>query len=468
MADLLVQNATDKVNDAIKAASSNLDYAGMFGAASLRAALKTHIEANSADGPYTPTSGGSSKYICDLSDVNIISDCTCNLMGSGQNCTCVYHTDNVWTNTSALGTGGGGTVTASTVRTKINSQDKFFEKVYNIDNNTVQQAYYFEWLALKSEFQSANNTAVLANWYGIGSVSDIPGKRLSETNYVKVCGAQWKYGEGATCTWTVPAGASTAKFQAWGAGRGSNPACCCGGAPFAITGSYAEVLVKVTPGDTYTVCAGCSCQRYCCSNTAPGYGCMSGVTGNGICCFKADGSYVGSSNCQALNVVRQSVGNGANCRRYQQPWCQDSGACWCSNDEYCYASSCSTCGQVPIAPDCCNMSYCSCTTTACSVTDGQGPQKGHRGIMGNGCFDTNNYGFHARPPIINSDTGLIFNCTLGCFNGSFSSNCCCGGCNGKDWDQHPGHGGAYTHTMGGNNTHRGDTGKGGMVQISWA
>ena len=468
MADLIVQNASDKVKDAIAAASSNINYADMLGM-SLSAYLKAHMEANATDGPHTTSGSSASFYICDLSDRCKISWCQCAYAGSGQNCTCTYQTDSIWNGGNVLAA-GSVTVSQSDVRNKfINQSPKILAKIYLIDNTPVQLAYYYTWLSLKDDFVADANANVLENWYGIssGGGSNVQGKRLSDSNYLKVCDSNWKVGHGpATCTWTVPAGASTAKFQAWGAGKGTNPACCCGGAPFGMSGAYSEIVIKVTPGDTYTVCAGCSCSRYCCSNSEPGKGCMSGVTGPGICCFKADGANTQNLTCGALNSIRVNIGAGGNCRRYQNPWCTDSGPCWCSYDEYCFDNSCATCGQVPVMADCCNQSYCSCATTACKEVDGV--CYGHIGIAGGGCFDTNNYGWHARGPIIDSDDGSHWDCTQGCYCGSFSSNCCCGGCNGASWDWHPGHGGAYTHVMSGNNTHKGDTGRSGMVQISWA
>lgn len=466
MADLIVQNASEKVKNAIAAASANINYADILGM-SLEAYLKQHMEANATDGPYTAGASSSAFYLCDLSDKCLISGCQCSYAGSGQNCTCTYQTNSVWNGGNVLA-GGSVTITPSDIRTKFNTQSpKILTKIHEINTTDVQLAYYYTWLSLKDDFVTDANTDVLTNWYGIGgSGSNVQGKRLSDSNYLKVCDSSWKYGHGpATCTWTVPAGATTAKFQAWGAGKGTNPACCCGGAPFGVTGSYSEIVIKVTAGDTYTVCAGCSCSKYCCSNDEPGRGCASGVTGPGICCLNADGAHQNGGNCGALNSVRVNIGSGGNCRRYQQPWCTDSGPCWCSYGEYCFDNSCATCGQVPVAPDCCNHNYCSCATTACKIVDGV--CYGHRGIVGGGCLDTNNYGWHARPPIINSDDGSHWDCTQGCYCGSFSSNCCCGGCQGKDWDWHPGHGGSYTHTMGGNNTHKADTGRAGMVQISW-
>ena len=468
MADIIVQNAIGKVTEAINSGASGINYSGVFGK-SLLDKVKEVMEASSTSGVYTVGSAGG-RQLCDLSSHCFLSLCNCNYTGSGQNCSCIYVVTNVWTDGQILTTGGGA-VTKADVRTALVAADDLISAVYDIGTTTVENDLYFAYLAARPYYASgsgSSNTNVRQYWYGIGIPSG-PGQPLSAANKLKVCGTQWKCGEGATCTWTVPAGASQAKFQVWGAGGGSNPACCCGGAVFGETGAYAEMVISVTPGDQYTVCAGCSCQRFCCSNTPPGSGCMSGVTGNGICCLKADGSHCYQISCLMLDWLRVSSGApgmpGGNCRRYQNPYCTTSGPCFCSYGEYCFANSCGTCGTVPILTDCCYTIYCNCATTAAVVSDGA--NNGYNGIIGGGCLDTNNYGWHTRPPILDSDTGSVFGCTQGCSCAYFSSNCCCGGCNGAGWNWHPGHGGAYTHTMGGNNTHRGDTGRGGMVQISW-
>lgn len=465
MADILVQNASEKLAQAITDSSTKTPWSTILGQ-SLNSYLKAHIEANPTGGPYYSGSGGGAGKLCDLSRPDRISFCQCAYAGSGTSCTCQHGTNNLWTDGSILAS-GSISVTKSTMQARLTSQSKQLERAYVADNAGFVDDFYYAYLGLKDDFVADSNATILENWYGVGGSSSAPGKRLSETNYIKVCGASstWKCGVGATCTWTVPAGATTAKFQAWGAGKGSNPGCCCGGHPFSNNGVYSEITIKVTAGDQYSVCAGCSCQRWCCSSTEPGYGCMSGVTGNGICCFKADGAYAADAPCASLNTARVSVGNGGNCRRFQQLWCNDSGPCWCSYGYYCYASSCATCGMVPVATDCCQSCGCSCATTACKVNDGGDFVV--RSIVGGGCLETNNYGFHLRPPIIDADSGSEFSCSSGCYYASFSSNCCCGGCNGSNWNWHPGHGGSYTHVMGGNNTHKGDTGRGGMVQISW-
>ena len=465
MADILVQNAISQLTDAIVSGTTGYSYSKIFGK-SLKEKVAEVAIANPSAGPYT-SAGATSKCLCTLSEYTYMTYCQCNYSGAGQNCDCQCVTTNVWRNGEVLA-GSGGSVSVADISTALRTADQAIKDLYDIASGTPQTQFnndlYVAWLEAQAilALDAVANASALASWYNVGQ-SSAAGSRLG-SNYVKVCGTTWQYGEGATCTWTVPAGAATAKFQIWGAGQGSNPACCCGGAPFASTGAYSEITISVNPGDTYTVCAGCSCSIYCCSNSDPGYGCMSGVVGPGICCAAAAGAAGSNANCQSMNALRCCHGVGSACRRYQNPWCTDSGPCWCGLGEYCFDNSCSTCGVVPTYPNCCCTPSCSCATLTAVVKDGG--TETHRGLIGGGCLSTDNYGWHIRPPVIDADTGLNF--ANGCYASSFSSNCCCGGCNGKDWTYHPGHGGTYTHTMGGNNNHRGDTGRGGMVQISWA
>jgi len=462
MADILVQNAVNKLKDAIVEGSTGFNYNQIFGR-SLADELKAAFEEFPDAGPYAGTgSGGVSKCLCTLSEYQYMTYCQCSYSGAGQNCSCCCVQANVWRNGDVLA-GSGGTVAVSTIQSTIRNLRQKYQDLYAVNNADFNQDTYLAWYQLKAVFQaeSSPNTAVLSSWYGIGGGS-VQGARYG-SDYIKVCGSSWLSGEGATCTWTVPAGATQAKFQAWGAGRGSNPGCCCGGQNFSSTGAYAEIEISVTPGDQYVVCAGCSCTRYCCSNQVPGHGCMSGVTGNGICCFKADGAHCYQENCDSLNANRCCYGAGSACRRFQNPWCTSSGICWCGLGEYCYDNSCDTCGVIPTYPNKCYVCGCSCATTTAKIADGC--KNTIFGLIGGGCLDTNNYGWHIRPPVINSDTGLEW--TGGCYNQSFSSGTCCGGCHGASWNWHPGHGGAGTHIMGGTTNHKGDTGRGGMVQISW-
>jgi hypothetical protein len=459
MADIIVQNAIDSVKTAIQESAQKFNYAGTLGQP-LGTYLETIIRANITGGPYAALALAPTGFLCDLTAMTKISSSTCNYSGSGTTSIADSNTNNPWTNGSVLK--GAGELTVLQI------SDKFFELAPVLGNinslvSGVRLDVYMAYLKVKQQFIEENAASILLNWFGVGAPAS-DGKPLSFTNRIKVCGTDWRYGQGGACTWTVPTGATCAKFQVWGAGQGSNPGCCCGGASFGENGAYAEMTIKVTPGNQYSICAGCSCSRYCCGNETPGYGCMSGVSGTGICCLKADGAHCYNSNCDDMNGVRVTIGAGGVCTRFENVYCTSSGPCWCSYGEYCYDNSCATCGVVPVYPGTCGYTIgCSCATDLAVVK--HGPTMVMCSIHGGGCLDTNNYGYHIRPPIINSDTGAEF--TEGCRCQTFTSGGCCGGCNGRDWTTHPGHGGAGTHVMGGQNQHKGDTGRGGMVQVSW-
>ena len=463
MADILTNNAVKEVVDAINASGTGIDYTSILGT-DVKSFISPKIQAASASGPYTSSGGTATRPLCCLSAVCLISKCNCSYSGSGTSCTDSYVANNIWRDGTAL-PGGAPTVTTTEIIDAILDLDSsgVLRDLYNFSSSAVGADVFIAYKALQTDF--AGSTTILENWYGIGgSQPETQGTRLS-SDYVKVCG-DWVNGEGATCSWTVPAGATRAKFQVWGAGNGTNPGCCCGGSSFGESGGYSEMVIDVNAGDTYTVCAGCSCARFCCSGTEPGYGCMSGVTGPGICCLKADGAYCAQNGCNDMNNARQCTGAGGNCRRWQNIYCTDSGPCWCSNGEYCGDNSCATCGVVPVYPSCCTGTmYCTC---ACGDrTPIHTSSRGHFGIQGGGCNDTNIYGYHIRPPIIDADTGLEFSCATGCYCQTWTSGGCCGGCLGHGWTSHPGMGGAGVHVMGGSNQHKGDMGRAGMVQISW-
>ena len=464
MADILANNAFQQAANAYAAQGAGMPYTDILGT-SLLDAMRAHVNANPTGGFYDFGGGTLTRNICDLSDRCLIAHCSCSYSGGSTQCTCPKQPNNVWRDGSVLAQAQSAPA-VNTIRDEFVNSITGLDILFGLNNDQVRQDVIAGYYALQTEYTTASNATVLENWYGVGTPSGRASK-LSETNYVKVCDSNWKYGHGpATCTWTVPAGATRAKFQVWGAGQGSNPACCCGGTPSGQTGAYAQLTIDVTAGEQYTLCAACSCSRYCCSSTAPGYGCMSGVTGPGICCLKADGGYCYNSNCDDLNHTRCMSGYaGSVCRRWQSPYCTDSGPCWCSLGEYCFDNSCATCGVVPMHQACCYTYYCSC---ACGDRNAcEGAAQGHFGLHGGGCVDTNNYGYHIRPPVIDADTGAMFSDDTGCYCQTFTSGSCCGGCNGKDWDTHPGMGGSGTHVMGGANQHYGDTGRAGMIVVSW-
>tara|TARA_B100001250_G_scaffold19675_1_gene16806 strand:- start:4959 stop:6002 length:1044 start_codon:yes stop_codon:yes gene_type:complete len=146
------------------------------------------------------------------------------------------------------------------------------------------------------------------------------GFKVCETSTYRRCNAQ--------CTWTVPGGVTCARFQIWGAGGGSGTSCCCGGSPNAGSGAYASVIIPVTAGDSYNLCAGCA---YCCYTERSQMtqdGQQSYVTGTGLTNFCAEG---GESNIMCEVKTRQQCVQNLN-----DAYCMWMGSCICNTGtDYC-------------------------------------------------------------------------------------------------------------------------------------
>lgn len=263
----------------------------------------------------------------------------------------------------------------------------------------------------------------------------------------KVCDTTGYYRCGKSCSWTVPAGASCARFQLWGAGGGSGSGCCCGGSPFGSSAAYATVSLPVVAGCQYTICSGCA---YCCfpSTGTCGRlpGCPSYVQGHGLSNFCADGGQ------GRIGTMFAMYGHRCRCRM-QNINCNDSGGCICSRGaDYCYDNSCASCGKIGcFIPGAMYFGAAHCGAVV----------RGVRGMWPEICYDTNHYGYEIRPPMY----GL--HCCNWCF--PYSSGTCCGCCCSaqRGCHQYPGMGGWASHTMGGSNGICGDMGRMGMVCITY-
>lgn len=260
---------------------------------------------------------------------------------------------------------------------------------------------------------------------------------------------------GRNCTWTVPSGVSKVQFQLWGPGASTMNGMCCGGSPFGANGAYATVVIDATPGDVYSLCAGCAacCYGYC----SQGYAVCGGpsyVTGPGL-----------TNLCAMSGFSRISCGqkylhsNYTQCRWRGEGSDSGSGACICAGGTwYCFDNSCASCGVIPFVADEENTYYGSATS---------GTVYGLPAVFGGGCYDRNHYGYMTSPPVISPchtvQTGSC--CCIG-----YSSGCCCGGCRCRAEEGfrcYPGAGGTYTHMMGGALYWSGDYGRGGMVRVTW-
>lgn len=258
---------------------------------------------------------------------------------------------------------------------------------------------------------------------------------------------------GASCTWTVPAGATKVQFQVWGAGAGTGSGCCCGGAPFGATGAFATVIIDAVPGCTYTLCAGCAFCCYARRSQHTVVGSSSYVTGYDLTNFCAAGGCAGVFRSMQLL-------HGSSCCRYQAASRTSSGACICnSGTDYCFSNSCATCGEIPWTPDP-DLTYYGTSTT--------GTVYGLPSVHSKGCFDTNHFGYFIHPPVISPcHTAQPDSCC--CM--TFSSGSCCGGCRclaATGVLCYPGAGGFGTHMMGGATEWSGDAGRAGMVRVTWS
>ena len=282
------------------------------------------------------------------------------------------------------------------------------------------------------------------------------------TGGFKVCDQSGYYRCGTNCNWTVPGGISCVRFQMWGAGGTSGGGYQCSGAVWGETGAYASVIMQVTPGWTYCMCAGCA---YCCYPSEPAQGrnqgCPSWVNGCGLCAVCAEGGGGSMFNWMAAVGKGRPYRTGNVC-------CMDSGSCFCSQGTwYRYDNSCAICKGPIEHVGGANYNGCIWGTTANTnstvPSDGNGIVYGIRGIWPEWCYNTNHYGWGNHPPIYGFE-----NCTRCCFQWT-SGNCC--GCYCSSWFSGclrvPGAGGWPNITMGDHRSGCGDAGGMGMVCISY-
>lgn len=259
---------------------------------------------------------------------------------------------------------------------------------------------------------------------------------------------------GATCEWTVPAGVTEVQFQLWGPGATAGRGCCCGGGPFGATGAYATTIISVTPGDVYTVCAGCATDCYPCNGGATHRAGDSFVTGPGLNNLCAMGGC--ASLARYICIGRACAGTTMCCRMMAHTSTAASGGCICNSGfDYCFDNSCASCGLIEYVAD-------------CEVTF-HGTQFGLSSMWGETCYDTNHYGWNEHPPLIAPDHTVQPDSQ--CCSTWTSSACCGYNCRAETGVMcYPGAGGFRSHMMGGSDGATGacgDAGRAGMVKISW-
>ena len=285
------------------------------------------------------------------------------------------------------------------------------------------------------------------------------GFKVCDTTNYKRCGA--------SCVWTVPSGVTCVRFQIWGAGTTSGMACCCAYGVPGSSGAYASVIMPVTAGNSYTLCAGCA---YCCYPSWGGGmadGCASYVTGTGLSNFCAEG---GQGDGKKMNqehnhcTVRSSYTSATgNCYHYFQ------GLCVCNCQEFCMPSSLmhgpSMYGYPrnqnrhhfpPIRSS--KTYYGSATGGAVYGYNGMYAQwfTGGSGGMRACAIHPSVYGFSGCYDYPNSVAEGCCYCRGGC---------CCSACLG--YRQIPSQSGSFTMKCGGTTDVCGDAGRMGMVCVSY-
>ena len=286
-------------------------------------------------------------------------------------------------------------------------------------------------------------------------IPKVPASGASWTSGFKVCDTTSYFRCGNSCNWTVPSGVTCARFQIWGAGGGSATGCCCGGSPNGGSGAYASVIIPVSPGDTYTLCAGCA---YCCYNeraqmTADGN--ASYVQGNNLNNFCAEG---GESSIWCEVKTRQQIAAQAG------SYCMYAGSCICnSGSDYC--SNSTETGGLGRCNDCRNhyQSTASCKTFYGTSTGGSGVY----GLPGQ--FSYFRYQHGAYNPTFRHPGVYGFPTTSCCCQQNMSNEnagCCYQACSCAIM-RVPGAGAWGYTTCGGDTNGCADVGRMGMVCVSY-
>ena len=274
---------------------------------------------------------------------------------------------------------------------------------------------------------------------------------------IKVCDNSGYYRCDRSCNFTVPSGVTRVQFQLWGPGGGTSGQCCCGGSPFGPSGAYTAVRLNVTAGEIYCICTGCA---YCCyaNQTTPGaQGSNTWICGPGLstcadsgnscyCYWNQDlGSTSSGTSIPAYPAGSTTTGSDT-CSAHQ---CSGWNFCWdtaADNTVVCHAFSRAT------------WKYNCASTTRNLVCYGLNGLWPHMTI-GPSELDTGTCSVAA--PVFGYE-----NCTCQTsWNGNTCRGCCQKAENG--YMQIPGAGGWADRKHGGCDGEGGDSGKMGMVCISY-
>lgn len=285
----------------------------------------------------------------------------------------------------------------------------------------------------------------------------------AQTYGFKVCDNSGYYRCNRNCNWSVPSGVSNVQIQMWGPGSGTSGNCCCGGSPFGPSGAYMVLQFSVNQGETYCFCSGCA---YCCwgEQTTPGI-------------------------CGSPTYFRSTSGICA---------CADSGiSCFCYWNED-LKSNTATCGHRIPDPDLAGSGSCSanrCSGWNFCYDDWEDESRACHAFASRTTFHLQSQASNGREITYYGLNGLWpAHCTGGsgnCLHSStgfstpvfgFESCVCTATYTGGDMNEGqrgcywnapngylriPGAGGYHTYSCGGGNACQGDSGRMGMICVSW-
>lgn len=267
---------------------------------------------------------------------------------------------------------------------------------------------------------------------------------------LKVCNTSTQFNCGFCCLWTVPPGVTCARFQLWGAGGNTGAGCCCSYSPWAGNGAYASVVMQVTAGQQYTVCAGCALCCFSARAVNCADGCPSWVSGPGLDNFCAEGG----DGARSLQICRRMGPIPFGCCNFYMGMCQFN-----SNTDYCmtpggFVSPGITRGGpynivYPFYPS--SKTYYGTSTS--------GTVYGINGMYGFTRIGSSN------PCVGNAPIYGFPNCCCNCCIFNYSQGCCRSAQAG--YMQIPGVSGWPGMSCGGANTRCGDMGRMGMVCICY-
>lgn len=283
----------------------------------------------------------------------------------------------------------------------------------------------------------------------------------AQSNGFQVCGNCWRCG--ANCTWCVPAGVSNVQVQMWGPGAGTSGNCCCGGSPYGPSGAYMVLQFCVNQGECYCFCSGCA---YCCwgEQTTPG------ICGSPTW-FKSDNSGIqacADSGISCYCFWNDDLQSNSGCGDRVPDPDQAGGSCSanrCSGWNFCYDSG-------DDQSRACHA-FASRTTFHLTSTPTDGREVTYYGLnglwpahcvggsgsclhLGSG-FSTPVFGFEQCVcPAIFTGSATTYNNAAGCWRSGPAG-----------YLRIPGAGGYYNYTCAGQNGCQGDSGRFGMICVSW-